>query len=122
MGIRFLLGDDVFHRSFKFKKGEFILTQSWNYPINQHYTDGNLLHPFYDDPQPSATDYRLHTKTVPNDAAYSIKHPGGTARLENFTQVDDRCFVFGGRPGSHNVVSDEELEAKLRHDYNASQH
>ncbi|KAF4464315.1 beta-fructofuranosidase [Fusarium albosuccineum] len=35
IGTRFLFGDEVFHRSFKFKKGEFVLTQSWKYSINE---------------------------------------------------------------------------------------
>ncbi|PCD21365.1 hypothetical protein AU210_016330 [Fusarium oxysporum f. sp. radicis-cucumerinum] len=122
MAIRFLLGDDVFNQTFRFEKGKFALTQSWGLPMNKECTDGDLLNSFYDEPGADATHYRVHTRTVCNDAAYLSKHPGGTTRLENFVKIGDRSFVFGGTGCVRNVLSDEELDAHLRHSYNAPQH
>ncbi|KAK2666609.1 hypothetical protein RAB80_017726 [Fusarium oxysporum f. sp. vasinfectum] len=52
MMIRFLLGDDLFNKAFKYKKGKFAFTQSWGSSMNEDCTEGDLLHSFYDEPEP----------------------------------------------------------------------
>ncbi|EXK75621.1 hypothetical protein FOQG_19612 [Fusarium oxysporum f. sp. raphani 54005] len=74
MMIRFLLGDDLFNKAFKYKKGKFAFTQSWGSSMNEDCTEGDLLHSFYDEPEVNAMHYHIRTKTTCNDDAYLGKH------------------------------------------------
>ncbi|KFY69673.1 hypothetical protein V496_00031 [Pseudogymnoascus sp. VKM F-4515 (FW-2607)] len=75
MMIRYLIGDELFDRSFKFDKAPFTLTEIWETPMNDASTAGNLLHDFYDDPRytttdPSELERRIQTRTFFNHATY----------------------------------------------------
>ncbi|EHA21827.1 hypothetical protein ASPNIDRAFT_53663 [Aspergillus niger ATCC 1015] len=126
MGIRYLIGDDLFHAIFKFEKGGFIITQNWDEPINKAGTVGNLLYPFYDSPSLHKIAYfwesqtRIQIKTIHNHESYLAKHLGGLRRLENVVQVDDDYIIFDpGAPQA--ILSRSGLEEKLMKAYNAPQ-
>lgn len=126
MGIRYLIGDELFLATFKFEKGQFILTQRWEEPINKAGTVGNLLYPFYDEPilhmkaSPLGSDSRIQTKSIFNNENYLVKHPGGTTSLQNVNQIDDDYIIFGpGEPQT--ILSRGELEKRLREAYNSTQ-
>lgn len=122
MAIRYLIGDGLFNELFKFKKGQFILTQNWDEPVNDVGTIGNLLYPFYDHPlQAPESQTRIHTKTVFNDEAYLAKHPGGEGRLHNVIQIDGyNSYNIVFDPGApRNILADAELETRSLQAYNA---
>jgi hypothetical protein len=125
MAIRYLIGDMLFDNVFRFQTGTFILTQSWYQPMNEAGTVGSLLYPFYDHPQKTpdvslGSKPRLETRTVFNHPAYFAKHPGGTGRLQNITQINDYSIIFD--PESHqNILLYENLSRKLRQTFDAPQ-
>lgn len=83
---------------------------------------GNLLYHFYDDDTRRVTILEPHivTKTVFNHPGYLAKHPGGSGRLENVTQIDDYNIVFDPET-LQSVLSDAELEQYLRQKFDAPQ-
>lgn len=121
MAIRYLVGDELFHQSFQFKKGEFMITQQCYRPMDSRCKWGNLLYPFYDEPfldDALETKARIQTMAVFNHPGYLMKHPGGMGRLQNVVKIDDYNIIF--RPGGHQTnFSDKELENDLMGAYNA---
>lgn len=137
MRIRYLLGDKLFDTIFNFGRGQFILTQKWYAQMNKAGTLGNLLYHIYDDPRNTATlslpTPRIETRAFFNHPSYLNKHPGGTARLENVTQVsnssgdgddddDDSCYIVIFDPKSQqNILSKAELDQTLRQAFDSPQ-
>ncbi len=122
-GTRFLTGDGLLDELFEFGPGEFTLTQNWEIPMNKAGTMGNLLYDFYDYPKTTESlqsETRIRTRAVFNHPAYLAKHPGGTRRLETVTQIDDYNIVFD--PDTpQNILSNVDLEQRLRQTYDAPQ-
>jgi hypothetical protein len=118
------IGDELFNELFKFGKGQFTLTQTWDLPMNEVGTTGSLLYPFYDDPLHGKTtdslesQTRIQTRTVFNHAAYLAKHPGGVGRLHNVTQIDGYNIIFDP-VAPRNILSKTELEQRFMQAYNA---
>jgi len=100
MAIRYLIGDGLFDKLFKFGKRQFTLTQNHYQPMNKAGTTGSLLYPFYDKPlHGKATDSlesqtRIQTRAVYGHTAYIAKHPGGEARLYHVTQINGDNIIF----------------------------
>lgn len=121
MIIRYVIGDELFHQIFQFKKGEFVITQQCYQPTDSRCKGGNLLYPFYDGPFPDdtlGTQPRIQTMAVFNHLNYLKKHPGGVSRLQNVIKLDGYNMVFN--PDAHkNIFSDMELENKFLEAYNA---
>ncbi|KAJ5115557.1 hypothetical protein N7526_011438 [Penicillium atrosanguineum] len=121
MAIRYLVGDELFHQLFQFKKGEFAITQQSYQPMDSRCKGGNLLYPLHDKPllvDVSETQTRIQILSVFNHPNYLKKHPGGMARLQNVVKIDDYNMVF--EPGAHqNTFLDTELENDLMGAYNA---
>ncbi|KAK5043465.1 hypothetical protein LTR84_011959 [Exophiala bonariae] len=106
--IRWMLGDPEVDLKFKFRKGEFYLTQRCFTPR------GNLLYRFYD---PVEEKHRIRVRLVFNHATYSYKHPGGMARLFHALEVDGRCMIFSPGAFSH-ILTPVELDQLLKELYN----
>jgi hypothetical protein len=123
MAIRYLIGDKLFDNLFKFKAGQFILTQKWDKPMNEAGSMGNLLYYFYDDPR-KMTDESLkpsiQTKTAYNYPKYPAKHLGGMGKLQNYTQIDDDIIIFDPE-STKQILPLGELDQKLRQTYNTPQ-
>ena len=123
--MRYLIGDELFDKTFKFKAGQFILTQKWEIPMDEAGSMGNLPYHFYDDLSKGTTvssekKSRLETRTVFNHSAFSGKHPGRVERLENATWVDGYYIVFDPE-SPQNILSGAELDQKLRRAYDDPQ-
>ncbi len=111
MGLRYMTGDDIFDRAFA--RRQFKIVQSWEKPG----PEGNPLYPLYDRWSDSGT--RIHTRTVYNHPSYLQKHPGGSARLQNTTQVDDEYLTF--HPTSTcKSLSFDGVQQKLVEAYNTA--
>lgn len=121
MAIRYLMGDDLFDASFKFGRGEFVLTQAWDLPLESAGNLGNLLHPFYDLPgyvsSGSIQRKRIATKTFYNHPTYLFKHPGGMGQLQNVTQIDKSNYILN--PFAPSILSDIDLDKMLLESYNS---
>lgn len=120
MAIRYLVGDDFFDASFRFKRGEFVLTQAWIEPPDSGSLTGNPLYWFYDLPLPGDSSRYMEaitTRTFYNHATYLSKHPGGMGNLQNVTRIGGINFVF--RPFAHSIISNTELEQMQLNIYNA---
>lgn len=48
MTIYYIVRDCLFNKVFKFERGQLVLTQCWDVPVDESYTIGNLLYSFYD--------------------------------------------------------------------------
>lgn len=123
MGLRYLTGDRRFDVFFKFKAGEFILSQKWNRPMNKAISPGNLLHSLYDRSDMatmSLDNPRLENKTIFNHSAYLAKHPGGHGRLQNVTQIED-CYIVFDPESPQNILSRTGLDEKLRQSFHDAQ-
>ena len=124
MLIRGLAGDELFNRSFPFKKGQFTLTESWPEPMNDAGTIGNLLYDFYDDPwcakmtDPPGSQRRIQTRTLWNHETYLRRHPGGDTQLHNCFKIDGEYYFFDPE-ARQNILSEAEFERSLMHAYNA---
>jgi hypothetical protein len=124
MAIRYLLGDKLFDNLFKFKKGQFILTQSWHQQMNDDGSKGTLLYYFYDDPretttEPLESERSLETKTVYNHPAILAKHPG-SGRSETVTRIEGYNILFDPEL-PQNIMTDAQPEQHLRRTYDAPQ-
>lgn len=119
--MRYVIGDELFHKTFRFKKGEFVITQQCYQPTDSRCKSGNLFYPFYDNPllyNTLGTQPRIEIMSVFNHPNYLKKHPGGMGRLQNVVKIDGYNLVF--KPGAHqNIFSDMELEQDLLKAYNA---
>lgn len=117
MVIRYVVGDDLFDRCFSFKKGEFTISQQCYRPVDPITQVGNLLFPFFDKPLKTLeARARIQMKAFFNHPMYILKHPKGTARLQNVIQIDDFFITF--RTGEQNLLSSEQLEGALIAAYN----
>uniref|UniRef100_A0A093X867 Putative Holliday junction resolvase n=1 Tax=Talaromyces marneffei PM1 TaxID=1077442 RepID=A0A093X867_TALMA len=117
MAIRYLIGDRLFGKLFKFEKGQFVLTQRWEVPIDDTRTIGNLLYPFYDDPNDEETkdldsQARIRTRTMFNHALYLFKHPGGVGRLQNVIQVDEYNIIFDPK-AFQSLLSSSDIDQRF---------
>lgn len=123
MLIRSLAGDELFNRSFPFKKGQFTLTECWPKPMNNAGTTGNLLYDFYDDPwfakkiDPPGSQRRIQTRTVLNHDTYVHRHPGGDTQLHNCFTIDGEYYFFDPE-ARQNILSEAEFQHSLMDAYN----
>lgn len=104
MGIRYMIGDDIFDRAFDIPERPFRIVQSWN----KSGPEGNPLYAFYD--LLSNSEGRLRTTVFPNHTNYRLRHPGGPAELENTTQIDDEYFLFDPHTVRKSLSSEEVLQ------------
>ena len=105
MNIRYVIGDELFHQTFQFKKGEFVITQQCYQPTDRRCESGNLFYPFYDDPllySTLGTQPRIEIMSVFSHPNYLKKHPGGMGRLQNVVKIDGYNLVF--KPGAHKNI------------------
>jgi hypothetical protein len=110
MAIRYLVGDGLFDRLFEFGQGHFTLMQNW---------EESPLFAFYDEPSLlCGSEARIQTRTVFNHPEYLARHPGGESRLHNVTRIDGYNIVFDP-DAPQNILSDKEIEERLRQAYNA---
>ncbi|KAJ6016430.1 hypothetical protein N7540_011021 [Penicillium herquei] len=124
MGIRFMVGDDLFDRWCRFELGILAIRQQCYKPASPLNKVGNPLFYFFDMPVPDDTrntlgsQARIRMRAFFNHRRYLAKHPKGTARLENVIQIDNNCILF--RPGAaQSILSEEELEISFLKAYNA---
>jgi hypothetical protein len=117
MALRWAKGDKTLGQKFKFKKGEFTLTQYWDQPMNDAGTKGNLLYSFYDLPLGDTTNSRIRSKTIFNHPKYRATHPGGVAYKHNIIQCDNEYMIFDPATPP-NMVSHSDLEKRFLQEYN----
>ncbi|KAF2158365.1 hypothetical protein M409DRAFT_38291 [Zasmidium cellare ATCC 36951] len=117
-----VFGDKLFHEKFRFAKGQFVLTQGLY--VRYDGIDGNPLLPYFDptlgpevESKPEKPQIRIQIKAMFNTSTYILKHPGGTARLQNVIQINEQ-YIIHEQPSTKNSLSATELDEKLRQAYN----
>jgi hypothetical protein len=119
--IRYVIGDELSRASFKFRPGEFILTQDWAGRLNRTRTLGNLLSDFYYYPETMELETCIRSRFVFNYPLYTGKHPAGVWRLENVTRIPDGRNLTFNPSTPQNIFSDKDLHRRLRQAYDAPQ-